>query len=92
MPAAAVPLAVKVRTLVDVVGFVPKVAVTPPGKLETERVTDPLKPPDGTTVMVLLPLEPAAIARLVAPSEKSAGVVTGGRMQLFAALENSSWM
>ena len=51
-------LAVRVRTLVEVVGFVPKLAVTPVGKPEAERLTDPLKPLIGVTVIVLFPLVP----------------------------------
>jgi len=58
VPVVAVELAVKVSTLVEVVGLVPKVAVTPLGSAEVESVTDPVKPFDGVTVMVLLPLEP----------------------------------
>src|SRR5262245_3867972 len=58
VPVAAVALAVKVTVLVEVVGFVPKVAVTPEGKPEAERVTLPVNPPEGVTVIVLLPLAP----------------------------------
>lgn len=57
-PVVAVLLAFNVRTLVEVVGFVPKVAVTPVGKPEAERLTDPVKPLIGITVIVLLPLVP----------------------------------
>ncbi len=58
VPVAAIALAAKVTTLVEVVGLVPKVAVTPVGKPETERLTLPVKPPDGVTVTVLLVLVP----------------------------------
>ena len=73
VPALAVLLAVKVRTLVDVVGLVPNEAVTPLGRAEVDSVTDPAKPPDGATVIVLLPLEPCLTVRLdgEAESEKS---------------------
>ena len=57
-PVVAVVLAVKVRTLVEVAGFVPKVAVTPAGRPEAERVTLPVKPPEGVTVIVLVPAAP----------------------------------
>jgi hypothetical protein len=57
-PVVAVVLAVSVRTLVDVAGFVPKLAVTPAGNPEAERVTAPVKPPRSVTEMVLLPAEP----------------------------------
>ena len=73
VPVVAVLLAVKVRTLVDVVGLVPNEAVTPLGRAEVDSDTDPLKPPDGVTVIVLLPLEPCLTVKLAgeAESEKS---------------------
>ncbi len=58
VPVVAVALAAKVTTLVEVAGLVPKVAVTPAGKPEAERLTLPAKPPDGVTVTVLLALVP----------------------------------
>ena len=58
VPVVAVELAVNVATLVDVVGLVPKLAVTPAGRPEADRVTLPVKPPEGVTVMVLFPLVP----------------------------------
>ena len=57
-PVAAVLLAVSVRTLLDVVGFVPKLAVTPAGKPEADSETDPVNPFRGFTVIVLVPLFP----------------------------------
>ncbi len=73
VPVVAVLVAVKVRTLVDVVGLVPNEAVTPLGRVELDSDTDPAKPPDGVTVIVLLPLEPCLTVKLVgeAESEKS---------------------
>src|SRR5581483_3995386 len=68
-PVAAVLLAVKVRTLVDVVGLVPNEAVTPLGSVEVDSVTDPPKPPDGVTVIVLLPLEPCVTVKLAGEAE-----------------------
>jgi hypothetical protein len=72
VPVVAVLLAVNVRTLVDVVGFVPNEAVTPLGRAEFESVTDPVNPPDGVTVIVLLPLVPCFTVKLLgeADSEK----------------------
>jgi hypothetical protein len=69
----AVELAVRVRTLVEVVGLVPKLAVTPAGRPEAERLTDPVNPFSGLTVIVLLPLLPCVMLRDVgeAESEKS---------------------
>jgi hypothetical protein len=69
VPVVAVLLAVRVRTLVDVVGFVPKLAVTPAGRPEAESVTLPVKPPVGFTVMVLLPLLPCVTVTLVGEAE-----------------------
>jgi len=73
VPVVAVLLAVKVSVLVLVVGFVPKLAVTPAGSPEADRVTLPVKPFTGLTVIVLLPLLPWTTVRLVgdAASEKS---------------------
>lgn len=94
VPVVAVELAVSVKTLLDVVGLVPKLAVTPDGKPEADRVTLPVNPPEGVTVIVLLPLLPCVTVRLVgdAESEKFGVAVAGGKTQLFAALENSSWI
>ena len=52
VPVVAVVLAVKVRTLVEVVGLVPNEAVTPEGRAEFESVTLPVNPPLGVTVIV----------------------------------------
>lgn len=69
VPVAAVLLAVNVSTLVDVVGFVPNEAVTPLGRAELDRVTDPVKPPESVTVIVLLPLAPCLTVRLAGEAE-----------------------
>ena len=69
VPVVAVLLAVNVRELVDVVGFVPNEAVTPLGNVEVDSVTDPVKPPDGVTVTVLLPLVPCFTVRLEGEAE-----------------------
>src|SRR5215467_2469861 len=58
VPVAAPAAAVSVSELVLVVGFVPKDAVTPLGKPEADRVTLPVKPLVGLTVIVLPPLAP----------------------------------
>jgi len=72
VPVVAVALAVSVKTLVEVVGLVPKLAVTPAGRPEAERVTLPVNPPDGVTVIVELPLVPWVTVRVAgeADSEK----------------------
>jgi len=58
IPAVAVLLAVSVKTLVVVVGFVPNAAVTPVGKPDADKLTLPVKPLCGVTVTVLEPLDP----------------------------------
>ena len=58
VPVAAVALAVSVNVLVEVVGFGLNPAVTPLGRPEALKVTLPLKPFTGLTVMVLVPLLP----------------------------------
>jgi len=72
VPVVAVALAVNVTVLVDVVGFVPKAAVTPAGNPEADRLTLPVKPPDGVTVIVLPTLPPCVTLTLPgeADSEK----------------------
>jgi hypothetical protein len=71
-PAVAVLLAVSVSTLLRVVGFVAKAAMTPLGKLEAARVTLPVNPFWPVTVMVVFPEAPWAILREAgeAPSVK----------------------
>jgi hypothetical protein len=70
VPVVAVELAVNVRTLEPVVGFVPKVAVTPLGRAEVDSVTEPVNPPLGVTVIVLLPLEPCVTDRLLGEADR----------------------
>ena len=55
---AAEPLAVRVSTLVPVVGLVAKPAVTPLGRPEAAKVTLPVNPLLGLTVIVLVLLLP----------------------------------
>jgi hypothetical protein len=69
-PVVAVLLAVSVSTLVPVVGFVPNAAVTPLGRPDAARVTLPVNPPTSVTVMVLVPLLPCVIVRLLGESDK----------------------
>ena len=94
VPVVAVALAVKVKALLPVVGFVPKLAVTPEGRADVDRVTLPVKPPLGVTVIVELPLVPCVTLKLLGEAESvKFGVVppAGGNVtQLFAALENSN--
>ena len=69
VPVVAVLLAVNVRALVEVVGLVPKLAVTPAGSPDAERLTLPLKPFTGFTVMVLVPLPPWVTVTLAGDAE-----------------------
>lgn len=69
VPVVAVLLAVNVRTLDPVVGFVPNEAVTPLGRAELESVTDPVKPPEGVTEIVLLPLVPCFTVKLLGEAD-----------------------
>jgi len=57
-PVAAVLLAVRVSTLLPVVGFVPNEAVTPLGRPDAASVTLPVNPPTSVTLIVLVPLLP----------------------------------
>jgi hypothetical protein len=69
-PVVAVLLAVSVSTLVPVVGLVPNAAVTPLGRPDAARVTLPVNPPTSVTVIVLVPLPPCVIVRLLGESDK----------------------
>jgi len=69
VPVVAVLLAVRVSVLVEVVGFVPNVAVTPLGRPEAERVTLPENPPTSVTVIVLVPLLPCVMVTLLGDAE-----------------------
>ena len=58
VPVAAVLLAVRVNELVVVAEAGLKEAVTPVGRPDAAKLTLPVKPFKGATVMVLKPLEP----------------------------------
>lgn len=70
VPVAAEALAVRVNVLVEVVGLGLKFAVTPLGRPDAARVTLPVNPPTSVTVMVLVPLPPWVIVRLLGESER----------------------
>ena len=65
VPAAVPEATVRVSVLVVLVGFGLKPAVTPLGRPVAFSVTLPLKPPAGTTVIVLVPCAPGAMVREV---------------------------
>ena len=58
VPVVAVPLAVNVKVLEEVAGFVPNAAVTPLGAPVVDKLTLPEKPFDGVIVIVLVPALP----------------------------------
>jgi hypothetical protein len=70
VPAVAVLLAVSVKVLVAVVGFVPNVAVTPLGSPDADKLTLPLKPFCGVTVIALVPAVPCVIVKLLGVAER----------------------
>lgn len=69
-PVVAVPLAVSVRVLAPVVLAGLNDAVTPEGKPDADKLTVPLKPLCGLTVMLLVPLAPCTIVRLLGEPER----------------------
>jgi hypothetical protein len=71
VPVAAVPLAVSVNVLVLVVLVGLKEAVTPLGRPEADKLTLPLKPFCGVTVMVLAPLAPWVSVKLLGEAESA---------------------
>jgi len=68
-PVAAVLLAVSVSVLVLDVLVGLNDAVTPLGKPDVDKLTLLLNPPCGVTVMVLAPLAPCAMVKLVGDAE-----------------------
>ena len=69
VPVAAVAAAVRVNVLVEVAGFVPKLAVTPLGRPEADMVTFPLNPFAGVMVIVLVPLVPCMMLKVFGLSD-----------------------
>jgi len=64
VPTVAVALAVSVSTLVEVVGLVPYATVTPVGRPDAARVTEPANGLTSVRVIVSVPLAPCAIDRV----------------------------
>jgi hypothetical protein len=65
VPVVAVVLAVSVSVVEEVAGFGLNEAVTPLGSPEAEKLTSPVKPFWGVMVIVLVPLLPWVMLRLV---------------------------
>jgi hypothetical protein len=70
VPVVAVLLAVSVTVLVLVVLPGLNKAVTPLGSPEADRLTLPLKPFCGATAIVLVPLAPCVIVKLLGEAER----------------------
>jgi len=70
VPVVATLLAARVNVLVPEVGFALNDAVTPLGRPVVDKLTLPLKPYWGTTVMVLVPELPCGIVRLAGEADR----------------------
>ena len=70
-PVVAVPLAVSVNVLVLAVLLGLKDAVTPLGVPDADKLTLPVKPFWGVTVIVLAPLAPCAIVKVFGDAESA---------------------
>ena len=70
LPVAAAPLAERVNTLLEVAGFVPKVAPTPLGKPDAVRMMLPLKPFRGLIETVVEPEVPCRMVALEGEAER----------------------
>jgi hypothetical protein len=94
VPTVAVALAVSVTVLLEVVGLAPKLAVMSLGNPDADKLTLPVNPPEGVTVIVLLPLSPWVTLKLAGEAEsvKFPSGAAGGKTQPLAALENSNWI
>lgn len=68
-PVVAVLVAVRVNVLVPVVLVGLKEAATPEGKPDADKPTAPLKPPCTLTVMVLVPLAPWTMVKMLGDAE-----------------------
>ncbi len=71
VPVAAVPLAVSVKVLVLAVLLGLNDAVTPLGSPDADKLTLPLKPFCGVTVMVLTPPAPCVMLKLLGDAERA---------------------
>jgi hypothetical protein len=71
VPVVAVLLAVSVNVLVAVAGLGPNEAVTPLGRPDADKLTLPLKPFCGVTVMVLVPVAPCVAVTLLGDAERA---------------------
>jgi hypothetical protein len=86
VPVVAVEVAVSVIVLVVFVGFVPNAAVTPLGSPDADKLTLPLNPLSGVTVIVLAPLVPCVIVKLFGEADSAKFGVCTDAGQLFTRL------
>src|SRR6266702_1961691 len=70
VPVVAAPVADRVKRLLVVAGFVPKMALTPLGRPDTVKFTLPLNPFRGLIVMVVEPAAPWTSVKLVGDAER----------------------
>lgn len=70
VPVVAELLTVNVNVLPEVEEFGLKVAVTPAGRLDAEKLTVPVKPRIALTVIVDVPVLPRVTLRLLGDSER----------------------
>jgi hypothetical protein len=82
-PNVAEPLALSVSTLVVVVLVGLKDAVTPLGRPEAARLTLPVKPPVRVTVIVLVPLLPCAMLKVLGAADS---VKPGVALRLYSQI------
>ena len=71
VPSVAVALAARVKVLVLVAGLELKLAVTPLGNPEADKMTLPLKPFDGLIVIALVSLVPCTSVKLLGLAESA---------------------
>ncbi len=69
VPVVAVPAADRVKRLLVVAGFVPKMALTPLGRPDAVKFTLPVNPFRGLIAMVVEPAAPWRKVRLVVDAE-----------------------
>src|SRR5713226_207358 len=86
VPVVAVLLAVSVKVLVLIVLLGLKDALTPLGRPEADRLTVPLNPFCGVTVIVLVPLAPCVMVKLLGEADSTKVGVAVDPGQLFAKL------
>lgn len=89
VPMVAAPVADRVKRLVVVAGFVPKMALTPLGRPEAVKFTLLLNPFRGLIVTVVEPAAPWRKVKLVGDAERvkpGCGAEAGQLLTRFAAL------